>query len=475
MTTVQLRDSDAAQRYLTQGLWLQRLSPTNSDSIRAPLNCALCLAATDHSIPPTGFIADVIRLVMNERSAVGDRSAIVNDLPPEKVRGYEDYVLGKLYADSTFERASVAISRYPTDDRVKAIAWMIARICERTGIPGVLLSPAIARNLQGQSPEELLKQGTESLQTEGLMPLLNEGYNDLITRIRTTGQVLSPEDVFELEKGTALIEFGQRLALRQILRTADAIGSTLPRRVPRASSRARNVPTHILEEDMYPVGGFTSISTRGSIESLLHSQLAFMEKDEAHRPDLFEIKFIRSELLYYSRDENQFLRRRRTIQFVLFPDLTECRIKDDVNPCQRLIMALGMQVALIRKLIEWLSHDALTIEYLFVRDGARSPLQQEIQLLAMILEEQIQNGTVTISETTTSDIAKQAEEHARRSTTHSLMFAWKRTELQNFQQAMPIQVSLRQPLPTITFHNDKTAIECTSFENLAELLAAELV
>lgn len=475
MTTVQLRDSDAARRYLTQGLWLQRLSPTNSDSIRAPLHCALCLAATDHNIPPTGFIADVIRLVMNERSSVGDRSPIVNDLPLEKVRAYEDYVLGKLYADNTFERASVAISRYPTDDRIKAIAWMIARICERTGMTGVLLSPAIARNLQGQSPEELLKQGTESLQTEGLMPLLNQGYDDLITRIRTTGQVLSPEDVFELEKGTALIEFGQRLALRQILRTAEAIGATLPRRVPRASSRARNVPTHILEEDMYPVGGFTSISTRGSIESLLHSQLAFMEKEEAQRPDLFEIKFVRSELLYYSRDENQFLRRRRTIQFVLFPDLTECRIKDDVNPCQRLIMALGMQVALIRKLIEWLSHDALTIEYLLVRDGARSPLQQESELLAMILEEQIQNGTVTISEATVSDIPRRAEEHARRSTTHSLMFAWKRTEPQDFQQAMPIQVSLRQPLPSITFHNDKTPNECTSFENLAELLAAELV
>lgn len=475
MTSVQLRDSDAARRYLTQGLWLQRLSPTNSESIRAPLHCALCLAAADHSLPPTGFIADVIRLVMNERSVAGERSPIVNDLSPEKVRAYEDYVLGKLYADAAFERASVAISRYPAEDRIRAIAWMIARICERTGVPGVLLSPAVARNLSGHSPEELVKQGTESLQTEGLTPLLNQGYDELISRIRSTGQVLSPEDIFELEKGTALIEFGQRLALRQILRTADAIGSTLPRRVPRASSRARNVPTHILEEDMYPVGGFTSISTRGSIESLLHSQLAFMEKDEAQRPDLFEIKFIRSELLYYSRDENQFLRRRRTIQFVLFPDLTECRIKDDAYPCQRLIMGLGMQIALIRKLIEWLSHDALTIEFLFVREGAQTPLQQEKELLAMILEEQIQNGTVMISEVMASEVAGLAEEHARRSTTHSLMFAWKPPEPRNFQQAMPIRISLSHALPAMTFHGETTSLACTSFEDLAQHLAAELV
>ena len=39
------------------------------------------------------------------------------------------------------------------------------------------------------------------------------------------------------------------------------------------------VPTRILDEDIYPVGGFTSLSNRGSIESLLHSQLAYMETD----------------------------------------------------------------------------------------------------------------------------------------------------------------------------------------------------
>ena len=31
----------------------------------------------------------------------------------------------------------------------------------------------------------------------------------------------------------------------------------------------------------------------------------------AERPDLFDIKFLRDELLYYARDENRFLRRRQ--------------------------------------------------------------------------------------------------------------------------------------------------------------------
>ena len=95
-----------------------------------------------------------------------------------------------------------------------------------------------------------------------------------------------------------------------MVRTARALEADLPRQAPRQRARRFEVPTRFLEEDTYPVGGFSSLSTRGTIESLLHSQLAYMEPDE--RPDLFDIKFVRDELLYYARDENNFLRRRRT-------------------------------------------------------------------------------------------------------------------------------------------------------------------
>src|SRR4029077_9489540 len=125
------------------------------------------------------------------------------------------------------------------------------------------------------------------------------------------------------------------------------------------------VPTRILDEDTYPVGGFTSIATRGSIESLLHSQLAYME-DEPERPDLFDVKYVRDELLYYARDENQLLRRRRTFVFVLFPDLVELRFKDADLPWQRIVFLLALVVATVRTLTEWLRTEALCFHFLFV-------------------------------------------------------------------------------------------------------------
>src|SRR5262249_58534221 len=140
------------------------------------------------------------------------------------------------------------------------------------------------------------------------------------------------------------------------------------------------------DEDTYPVGGYASVANRGSIESLLHSQLAYMEDHD--RPDLFDIKYLRDELLYYSRDENQFLRRRRTLMFALFPDLVRTRFKDAELPWQRCVLWLGLLVAAVRKLTEWLSEDALLFEFCILDLGTPDILAQEQELLEMTLREQ---------------------------------------------------------------------------------------
>ena len=176
------------------------------------------------------------------------------------------------------------------------------------------------------------------------------------------------------------------------------------------------------DEDTYPVGGFASISTRGTIESLLHSQLAFMEPAGASRPDLFDIKFVRDELLYYSRDENQFLRRRRSFVVALLPDLVRARFKDVELPTQRIVMVLALLVSLVRRLTEWLTADALAFEFLFVADGDAQPLAKEEALLAMLFREPIANGTVRLTRVPTVAAAEKAisERRGGVSVTHSL-------------------------------------------------------
>jgi hypothetical protein len=157
----------------------------------------------------------------------------------------------------------------------------------------------------------------------------------------------------------------------------------------------KEVPTRVLDEDQYPVGGYTSISTKGSIESLLHSQLAYMEKES---PDLFDMKFVRDELFYYSRDENQFLRRRRAFVFVLFPDLIATRFKDADLPYQRIVLIQSTILALVRKLTDWLSTDAIRFEVIFVQEGGKTPLTEEMALLKLLLREPIERGDGEVME-----------------------------------------------------------------------------
>ena len=324
-------------------------------------------------------------------------------LPINVVRTYEDHVLGKLYADWSFGRAGDALRRYEGRDRARGLAFVLDRFRDRSGFDGVLFSPGVLKGLLEQPPEEVLQQGWESLRQDGPDELNERLYQSLIAAARRTAEVLGPDDVAAVEAGDALAEEGERLARRQVRQAAAALESALPRHRPRPPRGPRETPTRMLDDSAYPVGGFSSISTRGSVESLLHSQLAYMERDE--RPDLFDVKFLRDELLFYSRDENQFLRRRRTFVFALSDDLTATRFKDPELPYQRGVLLLALLTTAVKRLTEWLAADALAFEILFVGEGDAAPLAAERALLQTLLREPIVNGTVRLKRVSLDEVA----------------------------------------------------------------------
>lgn len=421
MTFLEMRDAAEARTFLVQSLWLQRALPLRAGHLPEILPWALELAGAGEIVPPLGFIADLGHLVFGADQDLEQRRSNVTipGWPLGLVRTYEDYVLGKLYVDSSFERAADALRRYQGRDRHRGLAFLLAQLRQRAGSGGVLLSPAVIKALLEVPASEVLMQGWKSLEQTGPLPCLVPMMEELIREIHNLGDVLGPEDVFELEHGTALKQFGQRVALRQTLQAATHLEALLPTQKVRPIARRHEVATRILDEDLYPVGGYSSISTRGSIESLLHSQLAFMEPDE--RPDLFDVKFLRDELLYYSRDENQFLRRRRTFCFVLHPDLVQARFKDQELPYQRIILALAVMFVLERKLTAWLSTDALKFEFLFLQSPkGEKPLGAEKELVEMLFREQIENGMVEIGVLLLEGVAPRLRQHAQRSLCRAL-------------------------------------------------------
>jgi len=428
----EIRDPLAARSHLLQAMWLARGVAAKPEHIANTLEWAFEIAASGAPLPPLGFICDVGHIVI-----AADRETVdhvqVPGFESTLARRYEDYVLGKLYADSAFERAADAVLQYTDRNRVRALAFLINQIRERANIPGVILSPGVLKAMMPpQKPTEMLAEGWELLESESLSNDLIDDYTQLITAVRNTGELLGPEDVLELQRGTALEQFGQRVALRQVWQAAAELEQGLPQQKVRATVRRHQVATRMMDEDTYPVGGFTSISNRGSIESLLHSQLAFMEPDDNDRPDLFDVKFLRDELLFYSRDENQFLRRRRTFMFVFQPSLAVARVKDAGMPYQRIVLLLALLQAAVRKLSDWLSTDALQFEFIFFT-GKDIALKDEKRLLELMFRDEIAAGIVSVDTLSAGEFKARLKDHARRSLCHCLVMSKNATKLASEQ------------------------------------------
>ena len=391
MTVHELRDLDAAKRFLIEGLWLQRAVKPSPAGVRTALEWAMEVASGGNALPPVGFIADVGHIALGADAEHRNKDPLhVPGWPPTLARTYEDHVLGKLYADWTFERAGDALRRFAEGkERTKGVAYIVNQIRDRLQFGGVFLPPAVIRGLIASNPDEVLSAGWDSLMRDGPTPILTRLFEEIVAGARRASEVLVKEDVDALEDKSALGEMGQYVALRQIRQTTARMEARLPARPVRPRAGRKEVPTRVHDEDQYPVGGYSSISNRGSVESLLHSQLAYMERDT---PDLFDIKFVRDELFYYSRDENQFLRRRRVFVFALFPDLVAARFKDPGLPHQRIVLLQSAILALVRRLSEWLSTDAIRFEVLLIQDGARQPLAEEATLMRLLLREPIERG-----------------------------------------------------------------------------------
>ena len=391
---MELRDLDDARRYVLQGLWLGRVARPQAASVAPVLGWVNAIVGNGDPLPPVGFVADLGHIAFGLEAGAAKDHTIVPGWSPALADNYHHHVLGKFYADANFERASYALARYEGKDRARGLAFIAKQYRERAKLGGVEFSNAVVRTLLQGNPNDLLAEGYESFTRDGPHPLLAKQYEELISASRKLSEVLGPEDVIALEQRTALADMSRFVAHRQILTFTGLLESRLPARPVRPLVGRREVPTRVLDEDQYPVGGYTSISNRGSIESLLHSQLAYMEEKES--PDLFDMKFVRDELFYYSRDENQFLRRRRTFVFAFAPDLLAARFKDEELPCQRIVLACSTVLALVRKLTAWLSTDALHFELHFVKDGTNEPLAEEAELFELLLRELVANKTASV-------------------------------------------------------------------------------
>ena len=148
MSVHELRNPDDARAWVLQGLWLPRATAVGPEMVGCALDWSLEIASAGLPLPPVGFVADVGHVALGVgQPDVLEPPPTVPGLDAGTVREYEDYVVGRLYADLTFERASDALLGYHGRDRARGVAFLVSRLGSRAEIGGAILSPAVLKRL----------------------------------------------------------------------------------------------------------------------------------------------------------------------------------------------------------------------------------------------------------------------------------------------------------------------------------------
>jgi hypothetical protein len=373
-------------------------------------------------LPPAGVIADVGALLFG---ATLEKLRPASDDPQlaGAVRRYEDALLGRLANDRRILAAGFAALRLPEAMHPQAVGILVAGILARIGFDrGVQASPAIVRRLTGRRPDEALTVGYAALRTdEELRATLAERYSDLARAAQRARDLVGDADIFALENLAVLGALAQRLAVSDVMHAQESLLRGIPKRVPRRRKKEGDVAAKLDDESAYPAGGFSSMSTSGTIENLVTSELIYMDPpgNGARRTggdpakgaiDLFDMRWVEGELLYYTRDEAILVRRRRLVFMALDADLVRARVKDAHLPWQRIVLVLATVMVLTKKLVELLGEEALELRVVFLG----TDLAEERALAELLLGEWRDKGMCEVSTSTWPALVAAATENARR-------------------------------------------------------------
>ena len=399
MSSKELRTAADVASWLAAGLVLRRM-PGDDDHAQAIIACANELP----SLPPAGVIADVAALLGGARLGLPGAVA-ADEALRASIRAYDDDVLARLVTTPRFDDVLAAYAHANVRDQPAAVALVVGALCERAGFTGVSVSPAALRRALARPRDEREAAGRAELYGTPVAQRLADAYLRLARGARQSRALVDDREVFAVDHLSVLRDLGGRMTADHIASAAEAIARTLPRRLPPNRMHRGVRDTSLADDSLYPAGGFSAITPGGSnanIENLVTSELVYME--DGPGPDVFTLRYVEGELLYYTRDDSVFRRHRHLIGIALGSDLDDARVKDRELPWQRLVLALGLVVATVRWLTEQLGDQALTVQLAF----PPKLLAEEREIIALLLEGEIARGTVVIAEQTWRDTIESA-------------------------------------------------------------------
>ncbi len=363
---------------------------------------------------PLCVVVDLMALLeLGERAPFASETQAARWTPLERrLRiDYENQLWGSLLQERAFTQAR---ERLPQAGPARAgamhrLAELLLQTFAREVPRWVELDPAHLRDVSLPPLQDLDVDGANArlearVGDDMLWPELLRAMLRGISEHVTWRTLLQEEDLFELEHWAVLDTEARRIGCRQIAEVERRLGE---HRLPRVRLReeVQEVEADFDDDTMYPTGGFSGLTNRGSFENLVRSELVYL--GEGHPISLFDLRYVEGELLYYLRHDGVMRRRRRVVHLIL--DIAPLfYAKSPGYPYPFSTLAQGLVSRLTRDLLTIFEEDAVTIQahYIARPDPNHTPAQaaaeqarcqEELSLLSLVLGRELRQGDVSIT------------------------------------------------------------------------------
>jgi Sulfatase-modifying factor enzyme 1/vWA domain found in the FtsH ternary systems/N-terminal helical region fused to the FtsH ternary system vWA domain len=323
---------------------------------------------------------------------------------------YENRLLNGLLRDPSTRRAIEFIRQDASRDDLlqRTMELILAPLLSAGGhADAPIVDPVLLRELTPQASLELqaLARGYDDLFADagggpgGLLAALESTLRRFFAQ-REVGPALGPDDLAEIEHWSAYRRAAQRLAGRRIAARAAAFPKVDPRAV--AVTEEQETETELPDSGYYPQGGFSELANRGALENLVPTELVYMGEDAfGNDPDpevdMFTVRVLEGETLFFARDSGQLRRTRRAVHLAVAPDDgLRFQLKWHSDPLA--VLVFGLVVRLSEDLAQVFPADALVVVvHLVCRDeAARERGLEDKELLSVLLRHEIARGVVEV-------------------------------------------------------------------------------
>lgn len=314
---------------------------------------------------------------------------------------YENRFLNALRSDAKVRRLIALLARHTADEPEKqdelvqrSLEILFAGVRENRldGTPHV--NPVHLRDLSSldQVPPDQARARFEEERPGFFVRYLGE----LIARqasLIDVPRLLREEDFFELAHFDALDRPHRRLFARRVQELVTAAGPIDVART-RVRVESEEASTAMADEGSYPSGGIGEITTKGTIENLVRSELVY-RMDNGTGVDLFALRWAEGDLLFYTRDAGSLHRKRRALVFLLDP--SKMRVKDPRHAASLAVLAYSLIGRTADDLLELFGGEGARVDIRIVSPRPVDADREEAELFEMRLKEAVRRGDARVA------------------------------------------------------------------------------